>query len=180
MLVAAAAVAVSTGGPDIVLLCVAAAIGAVIGDNLAYAFGRSVGTRRFRWMRGPRAAAAFGRAHRRLERSGAPLILGARYIPVGRVAVNMSAGALGYPWRRFLPLSLIGGVAWAAYSAAIGVLAGHWLKDQPLLSAVFGVVVALLLGVVVDRGLAVRRRRAEANARRDAEAEGSRRLLVAG
>jgi len=161
VLVAAAAVAASTGGTNLVLLCAVAGIGAMIGDNIAYAIGRSLGTTRFGWMRRPRIAAAFDRAQRTLTRSGAPLILGARYIPVGRVAVNMSAGALGYPWRRFLPLSAIAGVSWALYSVAIGLVAGHWLSDQPLLSAVFGIAFALIIGVVIDRTTALVRRRRE-------------------
>lgn len=129
------------------------------GDNIAYAVGRATGIERFRWMRRPRVATAIAAARRALTRGGgAGLILGARYIPVGRVAVNMSAGALGYPWRRFLPLSAIGGVIWAVYSVAIGTLAGQWLKGQPLLSAVIGVAVAVLLGIGIDRFTAVRRR----------------------
>lgn len=156
VLVAAAAVAVSTGGSNLVLLCVVAAIGAAIGDNIAYAIGRGVGTTRFAWMRRPRIAAAFDRAGRTLGRRGAPLILGARYIPVGRVVVNMSAGALGYPWKRFLPLSIIAGATWAAYSAVIGIVAGRLLEDQPFLSSVLGVGVAVVIGIVVDRIAALR------------------------
>ncbi|MEW1961918.1 DedA family protein [Microbacterium sp. NPDC077644] len=159
VLVAAAAVAASTGGTDILLLCAVAALGALIGDNIAYAIGRSVGTTRFSWMRRPRVAAAFDMARRALTRSGAPLILGARYIPVGRVAVNMTAGALGYPWRRFLPLSVLAAITWAAYSAGIGLLAGQWFEDQPLLSAVIGIAAALVIGLVIDRATAFRRRR---------------------
>ncbi|MEW1975573.1 MULTISPECIES: DedA family protein [Microbacterium] len=160
VLVAAAAVAASTGETNMPLLIAVAALGAMIGDNIAYAIGRSVGTTRFTWMRRPKVAAAFERAQRTLSRSGAPLILGARYIPIGRVAVNMSAGALGYSWRRFLPLSVVGGIMWAAYSAGIGLLAGRWLEDQPLLSAVFGVAFALVLGFAIDRvAAAIRRRR---------------------
>ena len=159
VLVAAAAVAVSTGGSNLLLLCAVAAVGAAIGDNIAYLIGRGVGTTRFAWMRSPRIAAAFDRAGRTLGRRGAPLILGARYIPVGRVVVNMSAGALRYPWRRFLPLSVIGGVTWAAYSAIIGVVAGKLFEDQPFLSSVLGVGVALVLGLIVDRVAAIRRRR---------------------
>ncbi|MGO2746296.1 DedA family protein [Microbacterium sp.] len=158
VLVAAAAVAASTGGTNLVLLCAVAAIGAMIGDNIAYAIGRAVGTTRFAWMRRPRIAAAFARAQQRLARNGAPLILGARYVPVGRVVVNMSAGALGYSWRRFLPLSAVAGISWAIYSALIGLVAGHWLTDQPLLSAVFGIVFAVIIGVVIDRVAALRRR----------------------
>jgi len=158
VLVAAAAVAASGGDVDVVLLCAVGALGAMTGDNIAYAIGRATGIERFRWMRRPRVASAFAATRRALTRGGAGLILGARYIPVGRVAVNMSAGALGYPWRRFLPLSAIGGVIWAVYSVAIGMLAGRWLQGQPLLSAVVGVVVAVVLGVVIDRVAAMHRR----------------------
>ncbi|WP_164233833.1 DedA family protein [Microbacterium hydrocarbonoxydans] len=160
VLVAAAAVTASSGDADIVLLCVVAAAGAVIGDNIAYAIGRALGVRRWAWMRRPRAAAAVDRAQRTLLHRGAPLILGARYIPVGRVAVNMSAGALRYPWRRFLPLSVIAGITWAAYSATIGILAGSWIEDQPLMSAVLGIAFALLIGIVIERVAALRRRSA--------------------
>jgi membrane protein DedA with SNARE-associated domain len=169
VLVAAAAVAASSGGTDIVLLCVAAALGAVAGDNIAYAIGRLLGVDRWAWMKRPRVAAAVDRAQRTLERRGAPLILGARYIPVGRVAVNMSAGALRYPWRRFLPLSILGGVTWAAYSAAIGMLAGAWIKDQPLLSAVLGIALALVIGIVIERISTLRRRAAERSPAADAQ-----------
>jgi membrane protein DedA with SNARE-associated domain len=161
VLVAAAAVAATTGAvPTVLLLCVLAAAGAMIGDNLAYAVGRAVGVRRWAWMRKPRAAAVFARAGATLDKRGAPLILGARYIPVGRVAVNMTAGALRYPRRRFVPLSALAAVTWAAYCAAIGLLAGQWLEDQPLVSAAIGVAVALLTGLVIDRIAAARRTRA--------------------
>ena len=74
----------------------------------------------------------------------------------------MSAGALDFPWRRFLPLSLIAGISWSVFSLVIGLLAGAWIKDQPLLSAGLGIVVALLIGLVIDRIAAARRRRAAA------------------
>ncbi|MFK3678973.1 DedA family protein [Microbacterium sp. NPDC090218] len=162
VLVAAAAVAASTGEGNLLLLGAVAAIGAAIGDNIAFVIGRGVGTTRFAWMRRPRVAATFAYAQRALERRSATLILGARYIPVGRVAVNMSAGALGFSWRRFLPLSLIAGLSWSVFSLAIGLLAGAWIKDQPLLSAGLGIVIALLVGLVIDRIAAARRRRAPA------------------
>lgn len=159
VLVAAAAVAASTGGGDLLLLGMVAALGAAIGDNIAFLIGRRMGTTRFAWMRRPRIVAVFASAQRALENRSAVLILGARYVPVGRVAVNMSAGALGFAWRRFLPLSLIGGLSWSVFSLAIGLLAGSWVKGQPLLSAALGIAIALLVGLVIDRIAAARRRR---------------------
>lgn len=161
VLVAAAAAAAASGSLAMVpLLCLVAAIGAVLGDNLAYGLGRLLDVRRFRWAQRPRVAAAFTRAQNSLARGGAALIIGARYVPVGRVAVAMSAGALGFRWRRFLSLSALAAVLWALYGAGIGVLAGNWLGDQPLLAAAIGVAIAVVIGVVVDRVTVLRRRRA--------------------
>ncbi|SEB82182.1 membrane protein DedA, SNARE-associated domain [Paramicrobacterium humi] len=161
LLVAAAAVAVSAGGANLVLLAAVAAIGAAAGDNVAFSIGRAVGIRRFRWMRAPRIAASFAWAARRLDRNGTALILGARYIPIGRVAVNVSAGALGFSRRRFVPLSLLAGASWAVYSTSIGLLAGHLTREHPLLGAAIGVAVALAVGLIVDRVVRARRRRIE-------------------
>ncbi|MFB7890913.1 DedA family protein [Microbacterium sp. NPDC056044] len=163
VLVAAAAVAASTGRPDLVALGLVAAAGAAVGDNIAFAIGRRTGTTRFAWMRRPRVAGSFAWAGAALDRRGAGLILGARFIPVGRVAVNLSAGALAYPWRRFALLSVAAGLCWAAYSIAIGLLAGAWLKDQPLLSAGIGIVFAVGLGLLVDRLVTARARRVAAS-----------------
>lgn len=159
VLVAAAAVTASSGDGNLLLLGLVGAIGAAIGDNIAFAIGRRLGTKRYAWMRRPRVAAAFAHAQTALDHRSATLILGARYIPVGRVAVNMSAGALGFPWKRFLPLSLIAGLSWSIFSLGIGLLAGAWIKDQPLFSAALGVVIALVIGFVIDRVAAARRRR---------------------
>jgi membrane protein DedA with SNARE-associated domain len=162
VLVAAAAVAASTGRPDLIALGLAAAAGAAIGDNIAFAIGRRTGTTRLAWMRRPRVARALTWARAALDRRGAGLILGARFIPVGRVAVNLSAGAVGYPWRRFALLSVAAGLCWAGYSIAIGLLAGAWLKDSPLLSAGLGIVLAVGIGLLVDRLVAARARRVPA------------------
>ncbi|GHD45267.1 membrane protein [Mycetocola manganoxydans] len=167
VVVAAAALGVSTGAPNPWLIVAVAAVGAAIGDNIAFALGRSIGTRRFAWMRHPRTVRAFDWAARGIRRRPAALILTARYIPVGRIAVNMTAGAVGFPHRRFWPLTLIAGATWAVYSVLIGVLAGHWVKDQPLLGAAIGVVLAIVLGILVDRVMMRISRRREERATQD-------------
>jgi membrane-associated protein len=159
IVVVAAAIGVSAGTPHPVVIVALAAVGAAAGDNIAYWLGRRIGSDRFRWMRHPRAAAAFERARLGLARRPASVLLVARYIPGGRVAVNMSAGALRFSYRRFWPLTILAGASWAVYSVLIGVLAGHWVKDQPLLGAAIGVALALTLGVVIDRVTAIASRR---------------------
>ncbi|MGV9770002.1 DedA family protein [Microbacterium sp. NPDC003461] len=171
IVVGAAAVAAATGEPNLLLLGASAALGAFAGDNATYWLGRAIGTERFRWMRGPRAQRTIGWARRGLSRRGAALMLVARYIPVGRVAVNLTAGATRYPVPRFVGLAALAAASWAAYSVAIGAVAGSWFEDDPLIGAAIGIVFAIVMGLVVDRVLEWRRARRERRAAAQAEPE---------
>lgn len=151
IVVALAAVAVAGDGPDLLLLAVAAGAGAFLGDSLTYVVGRRFGPQHLHRITRPRARRALERASATLERRGAVVILSARYVPLGRVAVNLTAGATGFPPRRFLGLAALAATTWAAWSVGVGALAGHWLEGNPLLGSASGVAVALLLGLLVDR-----------------------------
>ena len=127
LVVALAAISVSArGGPDLVLLAVAAGVGAFVGDTLTFVVGRLHGPGAWSGSRGP-ASAAFERAAGALERRGALVILSARYVPMGRVAVNLTAGATGFPPRRFGGLAALAAGSWAAWSVGVGApRAGGW------------------------------------------------------
>lgn len=159
IVVALAAIGASAGDPDLVLLAVSAGVGAFLGDNFTYRVGRAIGVERFSLEKRPRLARAVARAQRELDRRAAILILTARYIPVGRTAVNLTAGATGFAYRRFLPLSILGASSWATYSVLIGVVAGTWVEENPLLGAVVAVVIAAGVGFVIDQLLQRRHRR---------------------
>lgn len=150
IVVAAAAIGIATGSPNAILVGLVAAVGAALGDSIAYLLGRSIGTTRFRWMRRPRAVRALHAARRGLDRRAPFLILTARYIPVGRIAVNMTAGATRFPVKRFVPLALLAGACWSAYSIGIGLVAGHWAHEHPLIGAGIGIVIAISLGFIVE------------------------------
>ena len=151
IVIAAASLGATAGGPSALLLGACAAVGAFAGDLLTYALGRAVGTTRFGWMRRGRVRKAIDAATRGLDRGGASAIFVARYIPVGRVAVNLTAGATGFALRRFLPLSLAACITWATYSVWIGHITGSLLANQPLLGAAVGIVLAVIIGLVIDR-----------------------------
>lgn len=150
VVIALAVLAVTTGEPNLWLLLAVATVGAFTGDQIAYSIGRRVPVRRFRLMQGPRAQRSIARAERALAERGAAYIIAARYIPVGRVAVNMTAGTVGFSRRRFTALAAIASVSWSVYSVLLGVGAGVWLQANPWLAIVVGVVGGVLLGVVVD------------------------------
>lgn len=150
-LVSLAAVGVHTGVPNLVLIGLLGAGGALLGDQITYAIGRKIGSRGFKWMRGQRAQRVLNYAEKKLETSGALLIFTARYIPIGRVAVNLTAGATGFSHKRFTLFDTIGVLTWAAYSVSIGALAGNWMHDNKLLGIAVSIVIAVVLGFVIDR-----------------------------
>lgn len=153
LVIAVAAYSVSTGGPPLWAIVATTAVGAVVGDSIAYLLGRRLDLRGWRLLRGSRVQSAFGWAETSLAARPARFILSARFVPVGRVAVTMTAGAIRMPVRRFLVLVTIGGVSWAGYSTLIGVGSGVWLGDRPLLAMGLGVLGGLLVGYVVDWGV---------------------------
>lgn len=150
VVVGLAAVAATAQVPNPWVLMLVAAVGAFSGDNIAYLIGRRVGTNRWSWMRGPRMQGAFRWAGRELRRRPAALILVARFVPIGRVAVNLTAGVTRYPHTRFVGLTVLSATLWAAYSVGIGLFFGQWFEDNHLLGAAIAIVCAVALGIVVD------------------------------
>ncbi|WP_344294709.1 DedA family protein [Agromyces neolithicus] len=162
VIAAAAAGAATAEWGMLVGAVVAAAAGAIVGDNIAFAIGRRVGLDRWRWMRRESAQRTIRWAREGLRRRATVLILTGRYIPIGRVAINVTAGATGLAPRRFFGLSALAGLSWAVYSVGIGLFAGRWLSGNPLLAALLGIAIAATVGVVIDRAtssLAARRDR---------------------
>ena len=151
VVIAVAALTAAEGGPPLAPLVLAAAVGAFCGDLVAYTIGRLVPVERLRVMQGRRARRASGRARYILATRGTVLILSARFVPIGRVAVNMSAGAVDFPRRRFVLIAAIAALVWAGYTTALGVGAGVFLQDHPLAAVATGVVGGVVLGLVVDR-----------------------------
>ncbi|MET1065641.1 MAG: DedA family protein [Arthrobacter sp.] len=150
VVVGLAAVAATADLPNPVLLATTAAAGAFLGDNLAYLIGRRTGTQRWAWMRRHRMQRAFRWAGTELRKRPASLILVARFVPIGRVAVNMTAGATHFPRSRFVGLTVLSAVLWAAYSVAIGLFFGQWFEENHLLGIIVAIVCAIVLGILVD------------------------------
>lgn len=148
--VALGALAASTGAPSPWLVIPVAALGAVVGDALCYAIGRSAGLDRWAWQRRPVIARALDRVRATVERRTAVLVFTARYIPFARIAVNLAAGAARIPLGRYLPLSAAAGLAWAGYNTGMGALVGSAFADQPLVAVAVSIPAAVVLGLAVD------------------------------
>ena len=143
----------TSGQPSIVLLALAAWWGAFAGDTTGYFLGRKVGWRRFRFLREGRGRRVVEMTARGLRRRGLVFIMTGRYIPFGRTAVNLTAGAVGYPYHSFWPRSMLSTFTWAIYSVTIGAAAGAWFHDHHLVGIAVSLVAAFLMAFVVERAV---------------------------
>ena len=152
VLIPLAALSVAADGPPLVLLGLAAGVGAVVGDTAVFALGRRWGPARLaglrRWSLLRRALDV---AARTLVHRGGLVVVLARYVPAGRVAVGLTAGATGYPGRRFAGFAVLAALSWSTWCVGVGALAGRWMEGNPLLGAAAGLGVAVVLGLAADR-----------------------------
>lgn len=150
IIIAMASLSSTHGGPvSLWLMWPLALVGAFLGDNTAYWIGRLLPVEKL--FRSEKGQHRIQRAKHLLEDRGPEVLLSARFIPVYRVAINMVAGAVEFPWRRFLIIDAISTIVWAAFSVGVGVAAGSIFSDHPLLGIIAGVAVGLLLGTVIDK-----------------------------
>lgn len=150
IVIGVAVLAMTGDGPNLWLLILVAAVGAFTGDLIAYTIGTKVPIDRLRIFQGTRGQASLAWARRALAQRGTVLILSARFVPIGRVAVNMTAGAVAFPRARFILIAAIAAVVWGGYSTLLGIGAGVFLHDHPLVAIAVGVTGGVLIGFVVD------------------------------
>ncbi|OKL46052.1 hypothetical protein BM477_07695 [Boudabousia marimammalium] len=132
-------------------IIIAASLGAFIGDIGAYHVGRWLPVEKIPLIRNFATPERLERARLALNRRGASYLLIARFIPIGRIAVNMTAGASHYARRRYIPTMIFADITWTSFSTLIGLAAGKFLGHHPLLAMVLGVGAGILLGTIVDR-----------------------------
>ena len=148
-----AGVFAASGDTSLLMIVAAAAVGAFIGDHLAYAIGRRTApSLQRRWETGSRPDRTFAWARRTLLRRGGVVVIGARFIPGGRTATTLTMGATGYPLARFAGWDAVAAVLWSIYAAMLGFLGGAAFGDDPLKGLVLGVVLATCLVVLTEAG----------------------------
>jgi membrane-associated protein len=155
-----AGVVAGAGDLSLAMIVPSAAAGAFLGDNTAYWIGRRFGTRVVdRFFSGEKSRRRIDWAERQLTERGGELIAIARFIPGGRTAVTLSAGLLGFRWRRFILFDAAAAVGWALYASLLGYFGGHAFEHaawKGLLLAL-GIAFAVAGGVEVTRWVLKRR-----------------------
>lgn len=147
----AAGVLAGAGELSIAFVIAAAAAGAFIGDNSSYAVGRTAGRP---LLRGDRVGRRLRWAERTLDERGGYLLVAARFVPGGRTATTLTAGATRMRWVRFLRFTALAAVLWASFAAGLGYLGGRAFEERPLL----GLAAALALAAAVTVGVEAARR----------------------
>ena len=155
-----AGVFATTGGPNLVLVVVVAAAGAMIGDHLSYGLGHRYGSRLLdRLPEQGRQRKAFIWAENALLQRGGTALIVARYVPGGRTAVTLTTGAIRFPLWTFVRYDALAAISWALYCALVGFVGGAAFEQNPLLGVLVGVSLALGLALGVELVRAARGRR---------------------
>lgn len=157
-------------------------VSCVLGDSASFFIGRKLG-RGFVLKHGEKVKIDEPRLEKvesYFERHGGKTILIGRFIGLMRALAPFVAGSSGFPYRRFLPFSVIGCGVWVTLFSVLGVV---FYRSFDQVAAVAGQA-TLALGIVVAVGvgavLAYRRLRDPDQRRRIArwlERQGERRAL---
>ena len=167
MLVTAAIYAGTTGRLSIVWVIVAAAAGAIVGDNIGYAIGRTGGYRLLkrygRYIRLEENRLRLGEYL--FRKHGSKVVFFGRFISVLRIFAAFLAGVNRMHWRRFLIFNAAGGIIWSTlYGVAAYLLGQQLLRLSGRLDLVLAIIgFAVILGVIVFL------RRNEARLQREAD-----------
>jgi membrane-associated protein len=147
-----AGVVAGAGDLNIVLVIVAASLGAIVGDNISYGLGAWLGEHTVkRLFRSDKARRGFEWAERQLEARGFYLIVVARFIPGGRTAVTFASGYThGMPWRRFIVADVVAGFIWGTYAAMLGYLGGKQFEEEPWKGLLVAFAAAVFVAGLVE------------------------------
>ena len=115
----AASTLAAQGALELNLVIAAGALGAIVGDSSLFWIARKSAARvqgqLDTALENPKVRAAWDA----LDRSPGLMIVGGRYVPGMRFAVNATMGLSSIPYRRFLPWSVLGGILWSVYTCTL-------------------------------------------------------------
>ncbi len=144
-------VAAGAGDQNLLLVIVAGAVGAFIGDNLAYVIGRSFhGPIARRAERKPSTQRRLDWAANQVRERGGLLLVTARFIPGGRTALTISCGLTQQPHGWFVKWVALAVTIWATYAAVLGAIFGRALQDNHTAAFLIAFVTALAINIVIE------------------------------
>ncbi|MCU1527666.1 MAG: hypothetical protein JWP75_1429 [Frondihabitans sp.] len=144
--------------PRLILLFVVVVVGRVIGDHVAFAYGRNTGPAlRLSPLIRRLGVEQWDATAESIERRGIGAVLLTRLVPTARVLAPAVDGASGGPYGAFLRGSVVASLAWSALWILVGVLARASFHIAHPYLGVGGWAVLIALAVVGVIYLVVRR-----------------------
>ena len=129
----------------------AGAVGAVMGDNIAYAIGKRFSERIQGWYnKKPKRARKLAWATNQLRTRGGSLLLTARFIPGGRTIITLTSGITNQKRWKFVFFVLVACSLWAGYAAGLGYLFGDRFEKGSKTALLVALGVALSLTVLIE------------------------------
>lgn len=154
-------VAAGQGDHALLLVIAAGAVGAFIGDNMAYEIGaRLRGFIGRQAAKRPKFATRLDWAAKQIRQRGGLLLITVRFIPGGRTALTISSGITHQPRRWFAGWIAIAVVIWATYGATLGYIFGEAFKDNHTAAFLIAFASALAINVMIEVVRHLRTRRA--------------------
>jgi membrane protein DedA with SNARE-associated domain len=144
---------------SVVLVIMAAAAGAIVGDNVGYVIGRTGGQALLR-RTGKRLrfnADKLRMGQYLFDRHGGQVVFFGRFVAILRTWAAFLAGAHRMPWPRFLMFNTAGGVLWASFMGTLAFVFGNSVMR---LGGTIGIASAVLATLIMVAG-AVGLRRGE-------------------
>ncbi len=145
-LIVAAVYAGTTHHLNIWLVIVAAAAGAILGDNIGFWIGREIGYRLLlrygHYVRLTEARIKLGQYL--FRRHGGKIVFFGRFVAVLRALAAVLAGANHMSWPQFLLFNAAGGIVWAALYGGAAYYFGHALERLTKPAALGLTVVAII------------------------------------
>lgn len=137
-------------GPHVILVVLAAALGACLGDHLSYGLGHLVVGQRM-LHKNPKREATVHKVQQILHSRGVWALLVVRFIPGGRSVATLSLGATRYPLlAKFTPYDLLACVVWAIHGTVIGYIGGRAFAGNPIAGLVTGLGMAIVLAGALE------------------------------
>jgi membrane protein DedA with SNARE-associated domain len=154
-----AGVLAASGEVPLYLVVLVAAAGCLASDMINFSAGRRMGMRALHKVnRNTRARAMVVWTADQLGSKGETILIAARFLPAGGIVGALLAGALKWPFRRFVPVAAAGSALWSVYPATVGYIGGQ-IVDESWLAMLLSFVVATLISIPV--GMVIRARNAD-------------------
>ncbi len=163
----------SQGHLNLWILMIVAALGAILGDSVGYAFGKHVGpklfTREDSWFFTTHHLES---ARQFYERHGGKTIFLARFVHFVRTLAPMIAGAANMQYGTFLLYNIFGGLFWVISVSALGYWLGNTIPNidhyiLPILGVIGILAFAPTIVHLIQNSLKNRNQREEREASND-------------